>query len=643
LLDQADNDSPGSKAMDGQVHKMRWYQRILRLALVVSIFVLIIGVHFRGLWGTPLRESIWGISISADPVGVISETFEAYTQLLRGCGNRVVSHSFPFGQELPPLWSSYLRPQWLVMGSLLWLTGLPVLSYNLSILMFFLLNYAVTYLVVRRFVNHWYVALIPAVLLTFSVYAYAHSWAHLGLLPLFVFPLFFACLSLFLETGYILSAVGAGLAAGLALYTSPYYFYFLFWVGLVVLLVHLLCTPKFFLKAHVPLRAMSLVVILFVVMIPFLRDQYFFDYSSYWESPEVARDYGNNLEMILAFTARPKDYLFSNIHHFMFGNFWASLIEESSRYRSRYSDELPIYLGLGPIVFMTLLLIRGFLQAFSRQSQRGLSAKINRFSELFFFARDQGNRKIFLSCLILALVAFLLSLAPTLNIFGFEVLMPNEFLRRILPFRSYARFAVVVLMALSIVMALVVDRTRYPWLWTLMLILVCAFESTPETLLHPASRDLPYIKFLREQPEKVMMRFERQNMQVKRAVDLEALLAEKYVMNGSVNDIFGLTEWPLFENLEWPFMLGHLRDMGVELLIVTGQLRVSSRDQNFVERIAVFSEENIEIWRLKPSGQKAVAPIFQDLISKRKSDFCYVASKAEVKSLLQSYWDASKM
>ena len=139
-----------------------------------------------------------------------------------------------------------------------------------------------------------------------------------------------------------------------------------------------------------------------------------------------------------------------------------------------------------------------------------------------------------------------------------------------------------------------------------------------------------------------MMRFEQQNIGLKRAIDLEAYLTEKYVLNGTVNYAYGMSDWMLKNDLKWAFNVGHLRDMGVELLVVTGTMSAGSRDKPYLEKLAYFPEDNVEIWKIQGSGDARIASLFEDVLEKREKDPCFVTPKPVVEAIMGAYFQALK-
>lgn len=634
-----DIESQTSSTPSGQ--KVRLWA--LRGLMATCLFAGIVGLHFRGLFGVGLGEAIWGISISADPVGVISESYERLIQSRNGCGDVVTRHSFPFGEILPESFQRWLAPQWQVLRLGYVFFSNPVFVYNFSILLMFCANFGFTFCLLARRMRHWYVAFVPAVLITFSAYTYAHSWAHLGLMPVFIFPVFMVLLCDFLQERKKISAIWVALISGFALYTSPYYFYFLFSVGVVILSAHVVLFPRMYLQTQVVSSFLWLLLLMLLVISPFLFDAFLVDYAPYWIGADFDRNYGQDLGMLNSFTARPRDYFLLNIHHFLYGDHLAQFISDQTPLRSKYSDELPVYLGVGPLFFVILCLWAEMTTAMPARLRKVFHHGIfGRIANLFALAREH-HKLLFFGSIFVAFAAFFLSMPPRLSILGYDWRMPNDLIRQVLPFRSYSRFGMVALVGLAIALGLVIDTMKRPWVWTSIVIAICVFETAPKTYLHPASRNLPYIQFLRERPEKSLMRLERQNRALQRAVDLEGVLTEKYVLNGTVNDVYGFSDWIFYDNLKWSFNVGHLRDMGIELLLVNGSLTPGPRDQPYLEKLASFSENDVEIWKILPSGDERVASLFKEILVKRENDPCFVTPKSLVEQVMNVYFQKLKI
>ena len=583
------------------------------------VLMLLIAVHFWDFFFVSWHNWIWGISASADPVGVIANGFTLYSQLLNGCPTIHAYDSFPFGSQIAEQFTQLMKPQWWLMWPAMLFQDSIIVAYNTAILLTFVVNYLVIYAISLRWCSKYYVAILPAVLITFSSYTFAHSLAHLGLLAVFGIPLFFVLAVDFFKLPSIKLALGLGATAALNLYISPYYFYFSACTA-VALAGFYLANRGIPTKQHLMLSVWALVTFA-ALTVPFLHDQFLVNYGELWGKAQVSRSYSDNFDHLYAYSARPSDYLVSNVHSSLFGHHYAGLVADLGNRRNLVSDELPIALGTGLLVFLLYFIATAPLNRVNTPTQRAIAA------DPFTFA----------AAAIIIVLAFLMSLPPTLQISGFDIPMLNESLREFVPFRSYSRFALVVLCLAALLLARVIDHTRQPKIWTLVVILLATIEVHPNFYLHPTYAERDYIAYLRDRPETAIMRFEAQTPGNQRRGELEAILTGKQTMNGMVNRYIATTEW-LLNDRPTGFVAGHLADMGTELLVVDGPMNLTEADQPYVEFLAAFPEEDINIWKLVPTGNPAVSGLFTDLIEQRRSNACYVTPKHEVEARMQQLY-----
>ena len=594
-------------------------ERWQRFIVILSVLLVLTAIHFWDFFFVSWHEWIWGISASADPIGVIARNYSLHSQLFNGCATVHPFGSFPFGAEFPAQYSYFMRPEWWAMASLMLFQDSPIFAYNGAVMLTFIANFLVIYFVSRRWVQHWHVALIPATLITFSAYTFAHSYAHLGLLAVFGVPVFFILAADYLRSPSRRLALAVGIIAALNLYISAYYFYFSLWIGLVLLACYII--RRGLLRRDHLLHAPWAMLSLAVIVLPFLHDQLLVDYSQYWDTSQVSRSYSDNFDHLYAYSARPSDYLVSNVHSSLFGHHYAGLVADLGNRRNLVSDELPIALGTGLLVFLLYFIATAPLNRVNTPTQRAIAA------DPFTFA----------AAAIIIVLAFLMSLPPTLQISGFDIPMLNELLREFVPFRSYSRFALVVMCLAALLLARVIDQTRQPKIGTLVVILLATIEVHPNFYLHPTYAERDYIAYLRDRPETAIMRFEAQTPGNQRRGELEAILTGRQTMNGMVNRYIATTEW-LLNDRPTGFVAGHLADMGTELLVVDGPMNLTEADQPYVEFLAAFPEEDINIWKLVPTGNPAVSELFTDLIEQRRSNACYVTPKHEVEARMQQLY-----
>jgi hypothetical protein len=600
--------------------------------IVVPIIGLaIIALHFNGLFQVPMNDYIWGISISADPIGELSNIYNFLLQSANGCIDHNTTHNYPFGALSHTSLSRYLVISYVIATTLAFMTKKIMLSYNLMIMSVVFLNYAVTYFASRQLFKDPVVALIPAVLTTFSAYAYSHYWAHFGLMPIFYFPCFLWLFCRLQEQpSNLIIAVGAAFTIAATLYSSPYYFYFECWMAVAIFFCFLGQNSRRGLLKKTVLGNGFCVAMALIFVAPFIKDTFFHDMTNAWYQ-KAAAHYGNNLYYLTNYSARPSDYILPNVHNAFFGDYFRPYIADANNARNWWSDEFAISIGIMPTFFMLLMVFALPM----RSDKLPRRFRLLRDSLIIPFRAAMEENKALVNALMVSMViSFLLSLSPSITIFGINIPTPNEILRHVVPFRSNSRFALLFLLALSSLIALVVKETKHRNIWVSVFIAFCVFESFPKTMLYPVSSEKPYLQYLRSRPEKVIMRFERQNVLLRRIIDLEVLLTGKRTINGDVNFNYGYTEWalePQFRN----FNFGQLGQLGADLLLVNGKLNISPKESATMQLLREFPEEDIQIWKITPSNDPQLTAAFKPFIDQAQKDECYVAPKSAVQEALQ--------
>ena len=398
-----------------RVLSYKWFEWLCVCLLGIGIIVF----HFHYLLFGDMSREMWGISISADPMSTLAYTNDTVWEMAHGCLRQNALSSFPFGGKGSPPISHFLSLPSQLFTLLYILSNQLIISYNTSIILMFFLNYVLTYLAFRLLFKDTWVAILPAVLISFSAYAYARSWAHLTMIVLFTYPWFLYAFTKLQETKKIRFAVLAGICFGINVINSPYYGYFTIWMAAAILLAYMLIDPKRYLNSDIIKVNAVCAAIALISATPFVHDYFIIEPINY--SPDVGKvSYGQDLEQIRSASARPSDYVLPNINNDFFGEFTSKYIVEPMNIRHRYSDELPIYIGALPALFL-------FLTAFLlllRRDHWVQRAKVT----------DPG---LFWSLITVMIVSFFISLPDRINIFGVGVPMPNEWLRQVMPFRSF--------------------------------------------------------------------------------------------------------------------------------------------------------------------------------------------------------------
>ena len=596
------------------------------------IGLAIIALHFNGLLRAPMNDVIWGISISADPIGELSNIHDFLLQAANGCIDHNTSHNYPFGALSHTSLSRFLVAPYIIATALAALTKSLMFSYNVMIMSIVFLNYVITYYASKKILKDPIVALIPAVLIAFSAYAYSHYWAHFGLMPVFYFPCFlflFYCVQA--QPSRIITCFCAAFTMAATLYSSPYYFYFLFWMAFAIFVCFLFqkTNQK---SIKIIIRSNALCVIFTILLsAPYIKENFFHDMTNAWYQ-KPATNYGDNLYYLTNYSARPSDYILPNVHNRFFGDYFRPFIADANNARNWWSDEFAISIGVLPTLFCAMIVLAWLCRP------RLLHPRLNTLRESILAplrAAREDQRGFFYALLLTMFIAFFLSLPPTITLFGHAIPMPNEFFRHLVPFRSYSRFALLFLVALSVLIALVVKQTKHRKTWVTLFVAFCVFESFPKTLLHSVSAEKPYLRYLRSRPENVIMRFERQNVSLQRIIDLEVILTGKKTINGDINFNYGYTEWALAPQLP-KFNLGQLGQLGAELLLVNGKLSVPPKEQATLSLLAEFPEDDIQIWKIIAGNDPRLTSAFQPFIESARVDQCYVAPKSAVQEAIQT-------
>ena len=419
---------------------------------------------------------------------------------------------------------------------------------------------------------------------------------------------------------------------GLSPYANPYYSYFLVWTAACLLLGWALSDLSRIRSDAIMKQNLLCIGLAGLIMIPYVHQNFLMDTSNSYTA-DTPNYWGDNLYYLTNYSARPSDYILPNVHNAWFGEYFHRFVSDATNARNIWSDEFAVSIGILPTIFLVLLMATWLTRA------RAISQTLSPWlSQLLEPIRQTWHKERALSIglLLTMLVSFLISLPPHLTYFGIEIPMPNELLRRIMPFRSYSRFALVFLVAESILIALVVGKTKYRGWLTTLLVAACVFESFPKTMLHPVSAETPYIKFLRSRPEHVIMRFDRQNVNNKRILDLEVMLTDKKALNGDVNYKFGYTELPLIDGFP-KFNIGLLGIMGAELLIVDGKYNPAPKDLPYLEQIGEFPENNIQIWKIHPATNPRLERVFAEIQAEKARQHCGVVPKAKTLEAIEAF------
>lgn len=203
--------------------------------------------------------------------------------------------------------------------------------------------------------------------------------------------------------------------------------------------------------------------------------------------------YGRSMTDLNAFSARPWEYVVPFALNPIFGKHTYSFLEQ--RIHGSNFTEQSIFLGFIPMVL-----------AFCAVVQWSSRKKRNR--------ADQFNKAVLVTPIFawIAFIAVLFSFPPLFSIFGYNVRLPSFFTLKFLPmFRAYARFSVIVLLAVAVLAGIgltwILEKTRnwrqgYSFLLISVIILLIAAEFTniPPFAVADVSGSPPEYNWLAKQP-----------------------------------------------------------------------------------------------------------------------------------------------
>ena len=341
----------------------------------------------------------------------------------------------PFGLDvgktaLYPLWEFLCR----------WLSILTemVLSFNIQMLLSFILAGIIMYYLVLYLTGEVFVSLFAAFAYAFCPYHFARAWQHLGLAQIQWMPLFIFTLIKLREKSDNRNTLFAILALFLVFSFELHYAYFMYIVAVLFLIYYTLSNRKFNSAYFNVIWRLCLVLVIgafFVLPTSAMTGirQMFFKKStaivSVWSAIRPFED-------LFAQSARPLSYFLPATTHPIFGKF-AEYFVGSPLYGESFTEHT-LYLGWIPL----LLTFFAFRQWRKNKKLRitNYESRITNFYVGFF--------------LLLAVASWFLSQPPWWKIGQFKVYMHTFFLYKIVPiFRAYCRFGIVLMLAVAVLAA----------------------------------------------------------------------------------------------------------------------------------------------------------------------------------------------
>jgi len=316
-----------------------------------------------------------------------------------------------------------------------------VFASNIYVLANYVLSAIMMYCLVYSFTRNRISSAVAGLIYSFAPYLSLKSFAHAGMATLQWMPLYILFLFKLDEDKSYKSAIYCALSFSLVSLSVLYYGYFMvvFTAGFILfkIVFRQICRQKVESKSQ---RVSSgkyfkvLIVGACIVLITILP----FTYSiikatlSLSESAEaVSPGHVPPLKDLYRYSARVSDYFAPSEYHPIFGkvDFW---FMKPYTEASRHWAERTLYLGIIPL-FLTAYGVAGWW----KRKKREMTGKKEDFIIPFF--------------IFSASLAFIFSLAPTIEVFGSPIPMPSFFMYKIAPmFRCVCRFGAVVILCVSV-------------------------------------------------------------------------------------------------------------------------------------------------------------------------------------------------
>ncbi|MBP9691010.1 glycosyltransferase family 39 protein [Candidatus Woesebacteria bacterium] len=350
------------------------------------------------------------------------------------------------------------------MFALFKLSGSVFFAYNISLVSFLYLNFIVMYGVLKKLGISTRIALVGGIMFFFAPSTILHAYGHPSVYIVFIFPLLFYALYQLSKELHLKWFLFTTIVVALSFYIHEYYAIMtaiMFGVFLLISSVRILKKPKY-------ISAVFLGGIIGLLLIlPFLK--LYSETSTFIQETEKA-PLIRSIEEMERFSARPLDYLVPPNESIFYG----SLVFKP--YIHSTDSENTTYLGLVNIVVLIYLLV----------------ILLHDKKLLPMFDID-GNKTIVWTCVISTLLAFILSLGPTLNIFGHLIPLPISFFQKfeLFPFtsiRAWGRYGILVFTSATLLSVYAIDRSELKKyakniFFLIGIILIVILDQLPKTVV----------------------------------------------------------------------------------------------------------------------------------------------------------------
>lgn len=407
----------------------------LKTEMIISLLFLGLGLLATFPLIFKMRSHIYGYP--GDPLGTIYDFWwwkYAWMNKL-GIGYTYFLNA-PFGREVAIRGGQSLYTFLPVI--LLSREGGEIFTYNLFILLSFPLSAFTMYLLAYHLTRDRVSSVVAGLIYSLSPYHFSHSFQHLTLAAIQWMPLYLLFLFKLREERSYKNALICGFLFSLVALDVYYYGYFMI---VATLLFLLFSRRRVFASAEgscSPSRLKSLMLMLTALLVasaiiipwlfPVLKTLFIGSEGTLAASSGYVRPFKD----LFYYSAKPLGYLLPSSDHPVLGRITRSFL--GTIFYGHSSTEHTLYLGYVPLVLAGVA-IRNW-----RRKRKSLKLKGEP-------GQDSGEGFF----IALALVGIIFSQSPYWQIGSLKVFFPSYFMFRILPmFRVYARFGIVVMLAVSL-------------------------------------------------------------------------------------------------------------------------------------------------------------------------------------------------
>jgi len=361
-----------------------------------------------------------------------------YSHLNNWSASDVNMITVPFGRVIE---AGYIY--WNFFNKAATLATNPVFSYNLQILLSFLVSCITTYILSFYILRNKLAALFSAIVFSFSPYHSVRSWQHLGLAHIQWMPLYLLALFRLYQEKKFWNILFVALSFTLVMSFDLYYAYFMVIVtGCFLLYLYVFVTKDNFKeKLRFTGRLFLCAPVVLILSAPDLF--YIFRHIYRLKASNIASSafgYIRPFQDLFSQSAKPLSYLLPSTAHPVFGGFTERFIG-TQLYGDSFTEHT-LYLGWVPLV-LAFVAVRRWRRRRKRKDNSGTVP----------LGMSLCNREDFYMWffIFLAIVAWFFSQPPWWQLGPIKIYMPSFFMYKILPmFRAYCRFGIVLMLAVAV-------------------------------------------------------------------------------------------------------------------------------------------------------------------------------------------------